>query len=184
LSTTHKFSAKELPNVKDYTTAELKMLEAALEPMSNEILAFLKGVRMVRQEKRIEKSGTAVDDRTGLSVYDGSERTVIIFDAASMNDAALFIGGKDGAEPMSAMTYAHELGHVLGDQKSIEDKFNKYVAKEKISPVTWYADSSKTTEFFPEAFALFQLDPEWLQAKVPKLHTWFTTLSTTGAPPP
>jgi hypothetical protein len=184
LSSVHKFTASELPNVKDYGVAELKLLEASLEPMSNDMLALLKGVRMVRQDKRIDKSGNEIDDRTGLSLYDGSDRTVIIFDAASMNDAALFIGGKGGVEPMSTMTYAHELGHVIGDQKSIEDKFNKYVKAQKIAPVTWYADSSKTTEFFPEAFALFQLDPEWLQAKSPKLFTWLSTLSTTGAPPP
>ena len=89
------------------------------------------------------------------------------------------------------MTVVHELGHHVGwsgGSKSVRDAFNaKFVssgAKLKKAPVTWYAASSPGDEFFPEAFAIFETDPEWMQQNLPDMFAWLNTLVTTGKPPP
>jgi hypothetical protein len=43
--------------------------------------------------------------------------------------------------------------------------------------VTWYAAANPKDEFFPEAFALYLGDPEWLRGNRPDLFNWFETLS-------
>ena len=51
------------------------------------------------------------------------------------------------------------------------------------SGFTDYARSDMTKEFFEEAFAIFQGDPEWLKTNHHDIWEWFTKLSTTGTTP-
>src|SRR5262249_31405288 len=125
----------------------------------------------------------------GRTLTRGSDRTIIIFDAASLNAASLFLGGlgpsgKPSVEVETAMTFAHELGHTVADLPGVKTAFNNFVRAKKIKPMTWYAASNPPSELFPEAFALYQSDPEWLKTNWPDLFTWFEKLSATGRPPP
>lgn len=81
------------------------------------------------------------------------------------------------------MTYTHELGHTLGRKNGIEAAFNKFVVDKKIKRTTWYAKSKPATESFPDTFAIYQNDPEWMRTNLSDLSTSFATLSKTGKPP-
>jgi hypothetical protein len=59
----------------------------------------------------------------------------------------------------------------------VKEPFDGLVKTKKIKPVTWYAASNPRDEFFPEAFALYVADPEWLKDNRPDLFRWFETLS-------
>ena len=76
----------------------------------------------------------------------------------------------------------HELGHVVGYQAGIASKFKAFVKKSGIGPVSWYAATGKG-ELFPEAFAFYQTDPQWMEDNHPKMFKWFETLRKTGKPP-
>ena len=69
-------------------------------------------------------------------------------------------------------------------RSGVKSAFNAFVAAKRIKPMTWYAASNPPSELFPEAFALYQSDPEWLKTNWPDLFTWFEKLSATGRPPP
>jgi hypothetical protein len=195
LPSAHKYDPLQAADMKTFSAPELQILELALEPMSDTILAALKGVQVARQKVSIElddpkkKTLKQHAERTGITLSDGTNTTVIIFDAASMNDASLFLGGKGASgkpfvEPETTMTFAHEFGHVVSDRLGVKKAFDDFVIKKNIKPVTWYAASSPAKELFPEAFALFQTDPEWEKSNWPELYNWFDVLSTTGKPPP
>jgi hypothetical protein len=84
----------------------------------------------------------------------------------------------------------HELGHHVGwsggsttVRAAFNAKFVNAAAKLRTAPVTWYAASSPGDEFFPEAFAIFEADPEWMQQNLPDMFAWLTTLVTTGKAP-
>ena len=98
----------------------------------------------------------------------------MIYDAA-LPPATRFVGGRapDGrlyAYAPLAQVLAHEFGHVVAQRSSLEGRFNEWVAELSVQPFTRYAASASQQEFFPEAFALFLLDPWWLQANYPALH--------------
>jgi hypothetical protein len=64
---------------------------------------------------------------------------------------------------------AHEFGHVIASRASLGQQFDKWVAESDTDPFTRYAASNPQTEFFPEAFALYLLDPWWIQVNYPDL---------------
>lgn len=183
-------SAAQTVDMKTFDPAEMQRIEYSMAPMSDSLLTQMRGIKMIRQEAAIKittrgKTRIATPDTAtaGLTWQNGSERTIGIFDRAFTNDSLLFAGGSQGVRPASTMTYTHELGHALGTQNGIEAAFNKFVADKKIKPTTWYAKSKPATESFPEAFAIYQSDPEWMRTNLPDLSAWFDTLSKTGKPP-
>lgn len=176
--------------MKDFTTDELHRLEFAMMPMSDTTIGQLGGVKMLRQTAALKLTGsgnkqtvTPEPKTAGLTWQNGGERTVGIFDNAFANDEYLFAGGTRGIRPASTMTFTHELGHALETQGGIEAAFAKFVKDRKIKPMTWYAGSKPASETFPESFAIYQNDPEWMETNLPDLFSWFETLSRTGSPP-
>lgn len=186
----------QVSDTTNFTPEELITLESVLETMSDGIIASYKDLKMVRKQKEIDavKKGKKFvpkikeDQDAGLSLEEGTERTVIIFDRSHIEDQALFMGGSVGGrtrvESSAAGTFAHELGHIESYvSPSAKVAFDAMVKKEKIETFTWYAASKPASEFFAESFMLFQLDPEWLAANSPKIFNFFDVLSKTGSPP-
>ena len=210
LKTTHGLDAGQTAGMKDYDPAELRLVEWALEMLSGAMLGIVKGISLVRQAVKLGKKVVPATTKGGKSTITyppepktagesfetGAERTVAIYDGITIGSNSLFIGqavtgGDPRVAPIAAMTVVHELGHHVGwsgGSKTVRDAFNaKFVnsaAKLKKAPVTWYAASSPGSEFFPEAFAIFEADPEWMQQNLPDMFAWLTTLTTTGKPPP
>jgi len=186
----HLYKKPQVEDVKDFKPAELRILELALETMARKVLDILKFVRMIRQRISIEpqpdKTFAENPKWAGLQLSNGSERSVLIFDSTFNGDPTQFLGGSQGVLPEPAETFAHELGHAF-DTATVQKKFEAFVAKNNIKPFTKYAKDSvaegKPKEFFAEAFALFQVDPEYMKTNYPALHAWFETLSKTGSPP-
>jgi hypothetical protein len=194
LQLAHKLKPPQLADLQDFTPTELQVLEITLETMSDSLVATFMGLKMARQKIRIKAEGKPVrfapnPQQSGLTLTDGADRTIIIFDAASLNAAALFVGGigpggKPAVEVETAMTFAHELGHTVANQPSMKKAFDDFVKAKKIKPVTWYAASNPPSELFPESFALYFSDPEWLKQNWPDLYRFFFTLDKTGKAPP
>lgn len=185
-----QINAAQTADMKTFTSSDLHRIEYAMEPMQQSILDHLQGVKLVRQRValdlvRVGKRQVVREDpkTAGLTWQNGSERTVGIFDNAFNNDALLFAGGSRGVRPASTMTFSHEFGHAIEKKSGIEAAFKKFVGDKKIKQMTWYAVSKPATETFPEAFAIYQNDPEWMQTNLPELYAWFETLNATGAPP-
>jgi hypothetical protein len=173
-------------DVKIFDKDELRILELSLETLSDAILPTLKGVQMVRQEAEIGPKTSDGLTTDGLTLRDG--KTVIIYDNAFASDAHLFIGGTGRVLPSSVETYTHEFGHVVSSTPGVKKAFLDFVTKHHIKPVTWYAEhppkgESPQEEYFPEAFALYNTDPEWMKTNLPDLFGWFEKLSRTGKAP-
>lgn len=188
LKTVHQRTPPELVNLKAFTAGDLKRLEFALETMRDTTLQIVKGTRMARQDVFIEligpaKTPTPNPKTGGFTLQSGTEKTVLIFDSASENEERLFLGGTAGVRFSSVGTYIHEFGHILETQATLAKPFADFVKAEGIAPITWYATSKPVTESFPEAFAVFQADPEWMKSNLPKLFTWFDTVIRIGKPP-
>jgi len=186
LETTHKLSSGETADLKDFGTKELEKLEFGLETMSKAELDLLKDTRMARQKVLLNLANKIItpdSDTAGIAREFGSEKTVTIFDTASGGEDKLFAGGSRGVRPSSVQTYVHELGHLIGSQGGIETAFTKFVKQKKIQPITWYAAKKPATESFPEAFAIYQTDPEWMQTNLPELFAWLDEVKKTGKPP-
>jgi hypothetical protein len=199
LTDAHGYATEQLDGVKAFTEDELRTLEFALQSMSEHTLRRLRGVRLARQSQAIVRSGrrrfAPRASQSGLTIWNGrGDVTVLIFDRAMVGDDLLFLGGTRGTRPASTMTFAHELGHVVGEARdggATERAFDRFVAtlprgtRDALrARFTWYAASAPGSELFPEAFALFHQDPEWMERNWPELFAWFRTLSDTGAPPP
>jgi hypothetical protein len=181
----HKWSAGQRANIKDFQGDELGKLEFALQTMSLPVLARLKSVRMVRQDvllKKRKRSVVAYPKTAGYTVKTGSDYTVLLLDSFTHSEQNLFTGGKQGVRSTGTEVIAHEFGHVVGYQSKIESKYNAFVKKNKIKSVSWYGATGKS-EKFPEAFAFYHTDPEWMKNNQPELFKWFETLRTTGKPP-
>jgi hypothetical protein len=171
-----------------FTPDELKLLEFSLEPMSESILSLLKDVRLVRKKTCafFDKEHGAVKsnpDIQGITYSIGSQNTIVICDAAIRHSSLRFLGGTTGVRPGGGMTFTHELGHVVGSKAAARAKFSKFVKDRGIQPFTPYAASNPGTELFPEAFYLYETDPEWLKSSHPEVFDWFETLSVNGKPP-
>lgn len=184
-----QFDAQRLVDLQDFTPSELQMLEVTLEKMSDQLVSRFKGLQLARQKIAVELIGVtstkfAISNRAeaGLALLRGNDRMVVIFDSASLNSQALFVGGSGaGGGPEIAseriMAFAHELGHVVAAAPGMKESFDGLVRAKKIKPVTWYAASNPKDEFFPEAFSLYVGDPEWLRGNRPDLFKWFDTLT-------
>ncbi|MHA4806466.1 eCIS core domain-containing protein [Flavitalea flava] len=207
LKTTHKLTDSQLAGVKDFTTAELKMVELALEKMSLPMLKDLKQVFMARQ---VQSQIPAFVDASGLTqpggyIFTKSTRvitssngsTVTVFDSAFGNKDR-FYGGALGVNPSDSSVFSHELGHVIGNtiiggkhgNPTIQDQFNKFYKDQGLTPITSYARDtsapgvhSPESEFFPESVLLFNLDPEFLLNNQPQTYLWFLFLQQTGTAP-
>jgi hypothetical protein len=188
LRSTFRLNSQELTKLKDFTPIELKNLELALGTMSDKILPALKGLQIARQDTSIIARRLAHAEPAGLTLSRGADHLVLIFDAANASAGALFLGGRGRgrgahAMPAATMTFTHEIGHVIAQQPGVRTAFEKLVRSKEIKPVTWYAASNPQAEFFPEAFALYHCDPEWLSGSRPELFAWFRLLSAEGSPP-
>ena len=187
LKSVHRLVAAQLANTKNFAPDELKSLEFSLESMDDSLISILKGTPLIRQEAliKVQNNGQPrVDsDQGGYTWQTGSDRTVVIYDSFTKNVQSLFLGGKEGVRSEDVMTIAHELGHVIGSQLGIEAAFRAFVKSKKIKPITWYDEINPAIESFPEAFAIYQTDPEWMKTNLPDLYAWFGTLSGTGKPP-
>jgi hypothetical protein len=189
LRSAFQFNPQQFGKLKDFKPSELKILELALGRMSGNVLTALKGLQIARQETSTMGRRYAHADQAGLTVRRGADHLILIFDSANASADTLFLGGQSQDQrphAMAAITmvFAHEIGHVYSAQPGIRAAFEKLVRSKDIKPVTWYAASDPQAEFFPEAFALYHCDPEWLRASRPDLFAWFQLLSTDGLAPP
>src|SRR5262249_30865455 len=153
------YSPVQVADMKNFTPDELVTLESTLETMSDSIVAGFSGIQMARQEVRLELGGTkkkpkGVPNRkeAGLSMKDGNERSIVIFDQFKASIDVRFMGGRRAGgsievEPSSAGTLAHEFGHTVSWGPNIKEAFDKMVKKEKIETFTWYAKSDPKDEF-------------------------------------
>ena len=140
---------------------------------------------MTRQEEELAASGNPTGSTTaGTTKINGAERTIVIYTKYNTNDSTLFLGSKTGVYIHSTDTLLHEMGHaVVFTDPKIMAAFLKFVNSKKIKPVTIYAAKNVNIDYFPEAYALFNLDPEWMRTNIPDLYTWFDTFSKTGNVP-
>jgi hypothetical protein len=187
---------KELQDLKNFTPEELRLVELALERMSDSIVATFRGVRMVRQRAlfRFIPGSKPPDfeekpEVGGDTTQPGTTRTIRIFDAAMRSIDALFVGsigpaGKPAAVAEPAQPIAHEFGHLIQSMPGVQKAFDALVTAKGIRPITWYAGTDPPGELFPEAFSLFYLDPVWLKENWLDLFNFFDTLDRTGRPPP
>jgi len=179
-----------LAGLKPFSAEDFTLLELSLQPMSGPLLNLLRETRMVRKTAylALEADGVTVTPRPDVQGFThgvAGDLTVEIYDQATGPGAALrFLGGDTNVLPGGAMTFTHELGHVVSAKPGIAAAFNQFVKDAGIKPFTPYAARDPRKEFFPEALYLFETDPDWLKASHPDLFEWFETLSTTGNPPP
>ena len=200
ISIGHK-QPEELADLKDFHETELQVLELVLETMSDQIVKTFKGLQLIRQKIYNEWKGPGPRDFetrpkvSAITLMPGAARTIIVFDEANINNGLLFVGGigpegKPAVAIESAQVYAHELGHTIEVRPGVMRAFEALVAKKPkdlvgkkpIKPITWYADSDPTKEFFAESFSLYYSDPEWLQQNWPDLFNFFQTLDKKGTP--
>jgi hypothetical protein len=178
--------------LRKFDPEELKLLEVVLEKMSNTMLQKLRGVKFARQDVFLDwKAGKLkADPETQGITRQGSERTITIFNQATAHANSLFLGGitgwdrKPAVAATTAQVFAHELGHVVSSGRGVKAAFDELVKSKHINPVTWYAASKPPKEFFPEAFSLYYLDPNWLRWSSPDLYQFFDYLDRHGKPPP
>ena len=178
-----------LAGIKPFSADDFRLLELSLEPMSGNFLNLLRETRVVRKEVHLvlQADGTVTQrpDVQGITHGVGGEFTVVIYDSATGKSEALrFLGGKTNVLPVGAMTDTYELGHVVAAKGGIGAAFDQFVQDAGIQPFTPYAARGPQTEFFAEAFFLFETDPDWLKSSHPDVFQWFEILSTTGKPPP
>jgi uncharacterized protein DUF4157 len=190
LKSVHKYTKERVKDVKDFLPRELWLLELILERLTRKILDLIKFIQLTRQRIAIDfdKTSKTYKEKPGIggrTETSGVSKTIIIFDGPMEAQETQFLGGKEGVLPEAAFIYGHEFSHVVGDTGA-QQKFNAFVKKKNIKPFTHYAqrtDPGPTKEFFPDALALFETDPEWMKSNYPELHTWFTTLTKTGVAP-
>lgn len=190
LTRSFQLQPQQLVDLKDFTPSELQLLEATLENISDHLVSSFKGLQMARQKVAVELVGVTATKlgvnnpfEAGVAIRRDHDRLIVIFDSSSMNSGALFVGGvtSAGGKPEftdeTLLAFAHELGHVLAAMPGVNEAFEGVVAAKKIKPVTWYAASNPKSELFPEAFALYVGDPEWLRGNRPDLFRWFEMFS-------
>lgn len=189
LADDHGFKPDRLEELKAFESDELHVLECVLESMSDRLLQRARDSVLVRQSAPADDA--PLTDVAGSVLIAGHtftrtitvkgepgrhevHSTIAIYDAA-LQSPARFVGGRapDGRVHVYAPlaeVIAHEFGHVLAQRASIGDRFNRWVAKEGVEPFTRYAASAPGSEFLPEAFALYLLDPAWLSYSYPSLY--------------
>ncbi|HYL17548.1 MAG TPA: hypothetical protein VEV20_02645, partial [Burkholderiales bacterium] len=188
LAEVHEMSAERRGGLKRFTAEELHTLECVLEAMGDRLLARMRDTVLIRQTsaeggspfgdlaKQVPIAGhtfTRTQEVSEPSPHREVHSTIVIYDVA-VPPATRFIGGRDEdghvfAYAPIAQVMAHEFGHVISTRASLGEQFYKWVAESDTEPFTRYAASNPQTEFFPEAFALYLLDPWWIQMNYPDL---------------
>lgn len=188
LADVHARTTQQRGGLKTFSAFELRALEAVLQTLGDRALALVRGTALVRQRAADGASVFGDQSRTvqiaGLTFTrtrreaEGSKpadvaSTIAIYDVA--RSSSRFIGGRtpDGSlrvYPPVAAVIAHEFGHVIGQRAPAQKRFNDLVTSMGVAPFTRYAASSPENEFFPEAFALFLLDPAWVRDNHPDLY--------------
>jgi hypothetical protein len=201
MATVHGLKPPQLVDFKEFTPGERRIVEPALETLSDPLIGLIKKTQLARQNVLIEAQGPETnltftpDPKTaGLQLTNSvtrgkvttSDRSIILFDQFTKNDDSLFMGGPNGISSASMGTVVHEVGHAVGSQASIEAAFKaKFdTGPDKVEPITDYAKKKPVTESFPEAFALYNTDPQWMKENLLVMYEWFEVLAKTGAPPP
>jgi hypothetical protein len=188
LEEAHGRSSHQRGGLRAFTGIELRALEAVLQRLGEPALAQLRGTALVRQRAADESSPFGdLTSRVRISGHTfwrtapaapGAQRTpvtatVAIYDAAHSPNR--FIGGRtpDGllrVYPPVAEVIAHELAHVITARAPVQKQFDALIAATGAQPFTRYAASNPASEFLPEAFALFLLDPAWVDDNQPQLY--------------
>ena len=180
--------ANLVADTRDFTPAELRSLEIALQLLGEAELTLLQKVKFARKSAGVamtaDKKWEAADV-SGLAVLPGSDRIILFFDSTDDNDASLFRGGAGWtALPASTMTMVHEMGHVIAwvNNDAILNAFNAWERNNPQIPPTKYAQT-RGRELFAEFYGLFRTDPHFLCSTAPLAFAWFTELAKTGKPP-
>ena len=188
LAQMHGRAVHQRGGLRAFTAPELRALEAVLQRLDRPGLAALRGTALVRQRAaeeaspfgdltaRVQISGHTFT-RTAAAQPGEQHRqvdaTIVIYDAAHAPHR--FIGGRtpDGllrAYPPVAEVIAHELAHVITARAPVQEQFDALVQATGAAPFTRYAASDPASEFLPEAFALYLLDPAWVNDNHPQLY--------------
>jgi hypothetical protein len=193
-------------DMKKFLPAELRMLELAIQTFSDMTVDVIRNIgiaigrqvagidRIIGKMKRGKRDpDTFVADAKAAGETFASKgiTTILLYDRTWIGENALFSGEKVGSDvratPLSAMTAIHEMGHALSATDGVQAAFNKKFvdAKAKVhtASITWYAEKDRPVEFFPEAFAIYNQDPEWMRVNVPAMFLWFEEFAKTGKAP-
>lgn len=184
LRNVHYLNAKQTPDAdkKDFTPDELRLAELSLQTLTETILKRLEYVRLGRKKYSRKADGTI--ENYGGEAFRNGNKTVVIYDSGIRGDASAFRGGSEGVNLPEALLFTHEFGHAIELMTGAKSAFiNKFVKKAGIRPFTYYAESKPDREFFAEAFAISQTDPEWLRRNHPDVSQWFETFNRTGKAP-
>jgi Domain of unknown function (DUF4157) len=184
LKNVHKLNKMQTPDDdnKDFTPDELRLAELSLQTLTETILKLLRFVFLGRKKDHREKDGT-IGPYDGQTFWNGSQKTVVVFDSGMGGNASVFRGGPEGVNVPQAMLFTHEFGHVTEPMTGARSAFDKFVKNAGIQPFTRYAESKPDSEFFAEAFAISQTDPEWLRRNHTSVYYWFETFNRTGKAP-
>lgn len=184
LRNVHKLNPKQTPDAdnQDYTPAELKLAELSLQTLTEKILSLLRYVRLGRKKTHREVDGTA-GPYGGQAFWTGTSKTIVMYDSGMTDRASAFRGGAEGVNVPQAMLFTHEMGHIMEPMTGAKPAFDKFVKNAGIRPFTRYAESKPDSDFFTEAFAISQTDPEWLRRNHPATAQWFETFNRTGKAP-
>ena len=187
LQTTHSVPAPFTTDTLDLDATDLRMLELSLQTMTPQSLAHLRGVKIGRKTQSLTRNGATYNaggpNQYGLTLHDGTERSVLYFQSLYMNDPDLFRGSTAAnARPDVTMKMLHELGHAVGYDAGIEAAFTTWLRAHAQTAPTTYA-ASANVERFPEFFGLYHSDPHFLCGRYPQVYAWFEVLASTGSPP-
>ncbi len=177
----------------NFSAVDLRMLELALQTLTDNDLALLRGVNLGRKTSSIRRTnsgfqagsatqyGVTLMNRVGTT----TNITVLYFQSLYVNNATLFRGSvAANVLPDVTMGILHELGHAAEfSTPAIRTAFSAWIAGHPQAAPTWYAASSTAHELFPEVFALYHTDPHFLCNQSPLLFAWFDQLATSGSPP-
>lgn len=187
LAAIHRRAINQRGGLREFHSSELRALEAVLQRIGERGLFLLRGTAFVRQRaaddnspfgdpgQRVQIAGHTFSLATDDPENDRRQvqSTVVIYDAAHAPHR--FIGGRrpDGQlrtyAPI-AQVMAHELAHVMSQRAPVQREFDALVSASGAQPFTRYAASNPESEFFPEACALYLLDPAWVKDNQPELY--------------
>jgi hypothetical protein len=179
LMKTKQFQPEELVDFKDYTSQELRVLERSLQTLDETSLKLIRGTSMVRQNQ-LARARPGTPDTVGrtffLLVNDKPQTKIVsLYDAAHDPDRELFCGGTNHILPRLSLVFLHEFGHITSKYMPVQKRFNKEFDVQHLDPVTWYAAADPEEEFYPEVYALYYADPEWLQFNRTDIYDWMRT---------
>lgn len=184
LRSIHKLNARQTPDAdnKDFTSEELKLAELSLQTLTETVLSLLQYVRLGRKKTFREADGTA-GSYGGQTFWNGSNKTIVMYDSGMNANVSAFRGGSEGVNVPQAMLFTHEMGHIMQPTTNGKPAFDKFVRAAGIRPFTHYAESKPDTDFFTEAFAIYQTDPEWLRRNHATVYQWMNEFNRTGKAP-